>query len=95
MDSSLMQKIMLAFKVLARWEVLVTLGGFLMVWLILRSVANPDEKKPKPIKFQQPKKAAPVMDKEADAENDEEDDSPRSRRAAPPEDDEDDEELIR
>ncbi len=94
MDLTFIQKIMLAFKVIAHWEVLVTLGGFLFVWIILRSVANPDEKKPKPIKFHQKKKTIPVEAKEPESEEDIEDDSPRSRRAAPPEDD-DDEELIK
>ncbi len=94
MDSSLIAKIMLAFKVLIRWEVLVTLGGFLFIWIILRSVADPDEKKPKPIKFQQKKKMLPVAEKESEPEDDEEDTSPRSRRAASSEGD-DDEELIR
>jgi len=95
MDSTLTQKILLAFRVLIRWEVLVTLAGFLFIWLILRSVADPDRQKPKPIKFQQKKKLAPMAEAEPESETEEGDDAPRSRRASRPADDEDDEELVK
>jgi hypothetical protein len=38
---SIIDKIRFAFQVMLSWEVLVTLGGFIALWLLLRYVADP------------------------------------------------------
>lgn len=40
-EPGFMDRIALAFKVMARWETLLTLAAFIAIWLLLRYVADP------------------------------------------------------
>jgi len=58
-----LDKILLAFAVVMRWETLVTAVGFIAVWLLLRYVADPWVKERvvrRPPRLKPRKKAKPV-----------------------------------
>jgi len=40
-ELGLMDRLALAFAVMARWETLLTLAAFVAIWLLLRYVADP------------------------------------------------------
>lgn len=44
----LIDSVKFAFTVMARWEVLATLGAFVLMWSLLRSVADPWAKENRP-----------------------------------------------
>lgn len=53
----LIDKVLFSFKVMARWEVLVSLAGFVAVWLLMRYIADPWARRTRPTKVR--KQAAP------------------------------------
>jgi len=40
-DFSIIGRIKLAFEVMSRWETLVTLGAFIVLWLLMSYIADP------------------------------------------------------
>ena len=50
-------KVLFSFEVMARWEVLVTLAGFVAVWLLMRYIADPWARRTRPMKVR--KQVAP------------------------------------
>lgn len=57
-------KVLFSFKVMARWEVLVTLVGFVAVWLLMRYIADPWARRIRPAKVRK-KPAPPPLANEA------------------------------
>lgn len=47
-DFSILDRLALAFKVMARWEVLATLLVFVLFWLLVRYVADPWRREGRP-----------------------------------------------
>ena len=45
---NLFDKIMMAFKVMARWEILVSLAAFVALWLLVRYIADPWSRSARP-----------------------------------------------
>ena len=44
---SIMDRVLMVFEVLKRWEVLTTIAGFVLLWLLLASIAAPRDKAPR------------------------------------------------
>lgn len=47
-DFSIVDRLRLAFKVMARWEVAATLVAFVLLWLLVRYVADPWRREGRP-----------------------------------------------
>jgi len=47
-DFSILDRLRLAFKVMARWEVLATLVAFVLFWLLVRYIADPWRREGRP-----------------------------------------------
>lgn len=58
-DMGFIDKVLFSFTVMARWEVLVTLVGFIAVWLLMRYIADPWARTSRPPKIR--KKAPPPV----------------------------------
>lgn len=50
-------KVLFSFTVMTRWEVLVTMAGFIAVWLLMRYIADPWSRKSRPTRVR--KQASP------------------------------------
>jgi hypothetical protein len=59
-DMGFIDKILFSFRVMARWEVLATLAGFIAVWLLMRYIADPWSRTARPPKIRK-KEAPPVL----------------------------------
>jgi hypothetical protein len=49
-DMGFIDKSLFSFRVMARWEVLATLAGFIAVWLLMRYIADPWSRTTRPPK---------------------------------------------
>jgi hypothetical protein len=92
---SFMAKVWLAFDVLKRWEVLVSIAAIILIGLLMGAIANPSDRVPRVVvpRTRAPKRQAAAAKPEAiDEEN--EDDAPqnRDRRRRSALEDEDEEE---
>lgn len=72
----LIDSVKFAFTVMARWEALATLAAFILMWSLLRAVADPWAKENRPPRAprvprapKQPKGAAPAEEAPADEDD--------------------------
>ncbi|MFH2115638.1 MAG: hypothetical protein ABIJ86_14160 [Spirochaetota bacterium] len=59
-DMGFIDKVLFSFRVMARWEVLATLAGFIAVWLLMRYIADPWSRTTRPTKIRK-KEGPPAM----------------------------------
>jgi hypothetical protein len=72
----LIDSVKFAFTVMTRWETLATLAAFILMWLLLRTVADPWAKENRPPRAprvprapKQPKGAAPAEEAPVDEDD--------------------------
>lgn len=80
-EFSIVDRLRLAFKVMASWEVVATLVAFVVFWLLVRYVADPWRRQGRPkIGFRPHHKSkadeAPPVVTESDEDEDEDEDLP-------------------
>jgi len=59
-DMGFIDKVLFSFRVMARWEVIATLAGFIAVWLLMRYLADPWSRTTRAPKIRK-KEAPPVL----------------------------------
>jgi len=81
-DFSIVDRLHLAFKVMARWEVLATLVAFVLFWMLVRYVADPWRREGRPkLSFRprvksKPDEAPPAIAPSSDDDDDDDEDLP-------------------
>jgi hypothetical protein len=77
---TIVERIMFAFSVMARWETLVSLAAFIIVWILFRNIADPWAKEGrvrKKISFKRSPAPKPLPETDQDiGEIDEDDELP-------------------
>ncbi|OHD21823.1 MAG: hypothetical protein A2Y38_20725 [Spirochaetes bacterium GWB1_59_5] len=76
-DFSIIGRIKLAFEVMSHWETLVTLGAFIVLWLLMSYVADPWRNSGRAPRSRSAKPVRKVAPKAPVEELDEEDELPR------------------
>lgn len=77
LEFSVVDRLRLAFEVMARWEVLATLVAFVLFWLVVRYVADPWRREGRPRSGFKPRlkskldEAPPTISESAEDEDDE------------------------
>lgn len=75
-DFSIIGRIKLAFEVMTRWETLVTLGAFIVLWLLMSYIADPWRNAGRAPKKHAPRPARKTAAKAPEGALDEDDELP-------------------
>ena len=67
-EMGLIDKVLFSFTVMARWEVLVSLAGFVAVWLLMRYIADPWSRKARPTRVRKQSSPPPLSEEAPAAE---------------------------